>query len=275
MIALLLDVVLRLDPPQVETGEPQRWILEVEHEAGAAVRLPEDPVAGDAWVLLEPRRISRSETATRATWTMLPLEPGERPLPALAVQVEANGVSRTLEVAASTTTVRPALAPGEDAPRPIRGFHPAPPRAGVGLVAILGGVLALFAAIAAAWIVNRRRRRPVVVVPPTALQRLAALASGIPEDEEGARRTVYALTRLLRESTDRLLAEPRPALDDLDWAALREGDARLPADARASIARILRDAEPAKYARHAPTRFALEALFADSGKALGALAEAA
>jgi len=71
-----------------------------------------------------------------------------------------------------------------------------------------------------------------------------------------------------------VLGEDRAALVDPDWAQLRETDERLPAGSRATIARILRDAERVKYALHAPTRFAIEALLADARNALEALAEA-
>ena len=104
--ALLLlagEITARLhaEPAEVEAGQPMSWILEVQHPAGALVRLPEtDPVADDSWVLLEPRRVVRSaapadrQETTTATWKVLSLEPGDRPLPTLAVQVESNGVAR-------------------------------------------------------------------------------------------------------------------------------------------------------------------------------------
>ena len=271
---------LRAEPAQVEAGQPMTWILEVEHAAGAAVHLPEaDPVPDDSWVLLEPRRIVRTPAiaggleTTRATWKVLSLEPGDRPLPALPVQVESDGASRPVEVESSTVAVRSALQEGENAPRPIRGFHPAPERTaghrlGLGFVA-----LALLAALGL-WIRRRRRRKPRVAAAPTHLERLAELAARLSEDPESGRRVVYALTRLLRETTDRFLGEERAALVDADWAALREVDERLPIGARTTFAQILRDAERIKYALHAPTRFALEALLADARNALAALGEA-
>jgi len=271
---------LRVEPAEAETGQPVYWILEVEHPAGATVRLPDiDTVADDSWIVLEPRPTVRTSASgggetTRAAWSVLPLEPGDRPLPAFAVQVESDGQARSIDVAATTVPVRSALAAGEDAPRPIRGFHPAPERNTGRALGLLLGALALVAAGLALWIRRRRRRRTIAAAPPTPLQRLAELSKHVAEEPEAARRTIYALTRLLRESTDRLLGEDKPALDDLDWAALREADERLPAGARGNIARILRDAQRVKYALHAPTRFALEALIADAKNALEALAEA-
>lgn len=274
---------LRAEPLEVEAGQPMTWILEVEHPAGASVRLPEtDPVPDDSWVLLEPRRVVRSAApatadgleTTRATWRVLSLEPGHRPLPALAIQVESNGVARSIEVESSAITVRSALQAGEDAPRPIRGFHPAPERNSGGGLGLALGALALLAGGLAVWIRRRTRRKPQAVAVPTALEHLAELARQVREDPESGRKAVYALTRLLRESSDRFLGEDRAALVDGEWAALREIDERLPLGARTTFAQILRDAERVKYALHAPTRFALEALLADAKNALGALAQA-
>lgn len=273
---------LRVEPAQVEVGQPMTWILEVEHPAGASVRLPEvDPVPDDSWFLLEPRRIARSSPATpggsqttRATWKVLSLEPGERALPAIAVQVESNGVARSIEVEASTASVGSALQPGEDAPRLIRGFHAPPERGSGGRLGLALAALALLAAALLVWIRRRMRRKAPVVALATPLDRLAGIARELPEDPEAGRRAIYALTRLVRESTDRFLGEDRAALVDAEWGALREIDERLPLGARTTFAKILRDAERVKYALHAPTRFALEALLADAKNALEALAQA-
>lgn len=282
--ALLLEISARLraEPTEVQVGQPVLWILEVDHPAGAAVRLPEaDPIPDESWVLLEPRRVllapadpGGSQETTRATWSVLSLEPGDRALPAFAVQVESNGVARSIEVESSTLPVRSALEVGEDAPRPIRGFHAAPERTSGGGLGLALGALALLAAALFLWIRRRRRQKVPAVVLPTPLERLAELSREALEDPESGRKAIYALTRLLRESSDRFLAEDRAALVDPDWAALREADERLPLGTRTTIARILRDAVRVKYALHAPTRFALEALIADAKNALEALAEA-
>ena len=271
-----ITATLRAEPAEAEVGQPVHWILEVHHPAGAAVRLPEiDPILGEAWVLLEPRRVARGTETTTATWTVLPLEPGDPSLPALAVQVEADGVARSIEVGSSTLAVRSALSAGEDVPRPIRGFHPAPEGApGTGLWLVIAALAVLSAAAVGLWLRRRARRHAPAAALPTPLERLAELSRQSLEDPEAARRTIYALTRLLREACDRALGEDRAALVDADWAALRETDERLPLGARTTVARILRDAERVKYALHAPTRVALDALIADARNALEALAEA-
>lgn len=266
---------LRAEPVEVEVGEPCSLILEVEHPGGVSVKLPEtDPIPDDSWVLLEPRRVSRAGQ-TIATWRVLSLETGERKLPSIQVDVVEAGGVRKIDVEAGTLTVRSALAAGEDAPRPMRGFRPPPAgaAAGRGRLLLAGGVL--LAVLAAAFLLWRRaRRKPVPVPAPTALDRLAVLGAAVAEDPEASRRAVYQLCRLLRESVDGFLGEDRAALPDSEWSARTEPDERVPLGVRRSIAGVLRDSERIKYALHAPTRFAFEKLLADSKSALEALAAA-
>ena len=55
---------LRTEPAEAETGQPVLWILEVEHPAGASVRLPDiGSVADDSWIVLEPRPSVRTSAA--------------------------------------------------------------------------------------------------------------------------------------------------------------------------------------------------------------------
>jgi hypothetical protein len=268
---------LHAEPSDVEVGEPCRFVLEVEHPAGATVRLPEgDLVPDDSWVLLEPRRISRpAPTRTIASWSCVSLEAGERQLPSLRIDVgDASGV-RKVDVDAGMLKVRSALAQGEDAPRPMRGFR-APPESDRGRRGrlVLAGATALAILAAAILILKRRRRKPAQAGTPSALDRLAELRRSAAEDEGASRRAVYGLSRLLRGTVDEFLREDRAALVDADWSARIEADERVPLGARRSIARILHDSERIKYALHAPTRFALEEMLAAAQTALEALAAA-
>jgi len=272
------DVVahLRGEPAEVEVGEPCRFVLEVEHAAGATVKLPEgDLVPDDSWVLLEPRKITHpTPTRTVASWTCLSLEAGERQLPAIRIDVgDADGV-RKVDVDQGLLRVRPALAEGEDAPRPMRGFRAAPESsAGRGRLGLVGAA-ALVALLAGIFFWRRARRQSAPAPVPTALDRLAELQRIAAEDEEASRRVVYALSRLLRGSVDAFVREDRAALVDTDWMARIEPDERVPLGVRRGLARVLRDSERIKYALHAPTRFALTEMLADARSALEALAAA-
>lgn len=272
------DVVahLRGEPAEVEVGEPCRFVLEVEHAAGATVKFPEgDLVPDDSWALLEPRRITRpTPTRTVASWTCLSLDAGERQLPAIRIDVgDADGV-RKVDVDTGVLRVRPALAEGEDAPRPMRGFRAAPGGSSGRGRLVLVGAAALTALLAGVFFWRRARRKSAAAPVPTALDRLDELQRIAAEDEEASRRVVYALSRLLRGSVDAFVREDRAALVDTDWLARIEPDERVPLGVRRGLARVLRDSERIKYALHAPTRFALTEMLADARSALEALAAA-
>jgi len=278
------DVVARLhaEPAEVAVGEPCSIVLEIEHPEGSTVRLPEiDPVPDESWVLVEPRRIvrgrpvagSEGRVTTIATWRVLSLDPGDRPLSSIAVDVGDASGTRRVEVAADTLHVRSVLAAGEDAPRPLRGFPPAPLDPAATRRRLLLVSAAALVLLAAAYFVARRlRRKPAVVAAVSDVDRLLELQRAALEDPESSRRVVYALCALLRGSVDRFLREDRAALVDAEWAARLEPDERVPLGVRRSVARILRDSERIKYALHAPTRFALEEMLAGGREALEALA---
>lgn len=277
--ALLFQVVatLRAEPPEVQVGEPCRLVLEVDRPEGATVRLPEgSPVPDDSWVVLDARKLERSEpTRLVASWKVMSLEAGERSLATLQVDVEGKDGTRKVEVAADPIRVLPALAEGEDAPRPMRGFRDAPASgAGRGRL-VLVGLAALLAIVAALYVRRRARRKAAPVPAPTALDRLDALRKRIADDPEAARAIVYDLSSLLRGSVDSRLGEDRASLVDADWSARIETDERVPLGVRRTTAKILRDSERIKYALHAPTRFALEEMLADARNALEAQEQAA
>lgn len=273
-----------VDPGEVEIGEPIRWTFAIEHDSGTKVRLPDDdPVLDGSWTIVEARRVRREpdvahadRTITSVTWTVLALEPGERSLPSWVVQCEDDQGKRDVSAAGAKINVRAALAPGEDAPRPMRGPLPAPE----GRHAFLGiapgvwlvGAIALGAI---AWIVIRRRRRRAVSVArePTPLEQLTALRARAASDREAAREIVFAASRLLRKSVDAHRGVSDAAATDADWLRRVESDERLAEGVRKSAARVLGGAESVKYALQVPTPFALEETLKDVEAALGALAE--
>ena len=268
------QVVARLhaEPAEVGVGEVCRLVLEVEHPEGATVRLPAaDPLPDDSWVLAEARRVERPwPDRTVATWKCLPLEAGEHRLPTIRVDVgDASGM-KTIDAEAGTLRVRPALAEGEDAPRPMRGFRPAPPvSAGSRARWLLAGLLLALVAVVGALAWRRAQRKAAPVAEPTPLDRLAEIGRLAAEDEKGPRRAVYALSRLLRGTVDRWLAQDRAALVDAEWVARVEADDRVPLGARRAVAKTLRDSERIKYALGSPTRFALEEMLADARERSG------
>lgn len=278
-----------VEPREVEIGEPVAWTLTIEHASGAKVQLPEsDPELDLSWTYVEGRRVRKERDAadparaiTRVSWTVIALEPGERTLPSWVVQCE--DASGALDVTADGVplSVRAALAPGEDAPRPMRGplpppepefplgplFGEAPGRWLAGIV-VLGGIVY--------FVLRRRRRVAPVAREPAPLERLAALRARVASaagDREVARESVYAASQLLRASIDAHRGVRDAAATDPEWLKRIERDERVPAGVKASAARVLASAESVKYALHVPTPFALEETLKDVEAALGALSQ--
>jgi hypothetical protein len=234
-------------------------------------------------VLLDGPRTTRSaldgnkgRVRTQVRWRLFALEPGARKLPALAVEYELGGETRTLAAEAGELSIAAALAPDEDAPRAPRGFHP-PPADAHGRAAWPWLVLALCVlGLAAFVIVRRRRARAVRARPPTALEVLAALERRLAEEGEDCGRVlVYDLSRLVRGALDAWTGEALPALTDEDWIARVQRDVRVPEAVQSGSARLLRSAQAVKYALHRPTRFALAEMLGEARGVLEALAAAA
>jgi hypothetical protein len=263
-----------LTPAEAQIGQPLECRLEIRAAAGSAVLLPDkDPPLAPGWVLLEPRRVLRSERggelAIDLSWKLFALEPGTQAPFALEIPVE-NGSGRvTLQPAAAELHVLPALQEGEDAPRPQKGFLPPPETApahtwiGWALLGLLvGGALVLLF----------YRRKPTTAVVAGPLERLARLEQGFAAEQARGRETVFALTHLVRERIDAQLATPRAALPDEDWLRIVADDARLSPAVREAARRLLGRAGEIKYALATPSRFLIEELCADARLALEAAA---
>lgn len=277
-------VRLECQPSRVEIGQPVEWILTVEHPREIAVKVPElNLAADDTWVMLgersvvnDPRASSEESVETRVTWRMLSLESGARTLPPIEISYERDGTPHTAAAAPTVLDVRGELGPDEDAPRPMKGFLPAPAGAEAERLWTWIAVLAVLSALAlvAAWIVRRSRKKPAPLARATALDRLADLERGLGLDPSAGRAITYSTSMLLRESVDAFARESRAGLTDLDWIERIEHDERLPLGVRSASARILRESEQVKYALHVPTRFAVEEMLRDARNALEALAAA-
>lgn len=267
------DVVVDLscDPVEAEIGQPVTWSLIVEHPRGGTVRLehdarsPFDSTDGRRrWVELSERRrtvvpIGDARTRTTFAWTVAALDSGERTLSGLRVAVELPDrvVSRAVEDA--TLLVRAALAEGEEQPRPLAGFRPAPPGADGRASRWILPALILATVAALAFVVRRRWLSPIVLPDrDDPLDELEALAESMTDAPGSAAELGYDLSHLLRRATDTTLGEPRSPLTDAEWASQVEQDERLPATLREPLVSLVRDLEPLKYGGTRPTRFAMK-----------------
>jgi hypothetical protein len=282
MLALVLagaaaNVRLEAQAQDARIGEPVRWTLTIEHPADARVVLPKEGLVLDgSWVLLDTGLVLRSiepdgSATTRASWSVMSLEPGERTLPPIDVEIGGEVV----HVEGTALTVRSELAPDENEPRPIRGFLPPPERTGARAWLPLFLALAAFLVTLAIWRWRARaRRRVVAATVPTPLEELAALRARARSEPDAARKITYAAVALLRRAVDGHLGETRDASPDDEWLRRLEPDERVPLGVRSAAARIVRDAEHVKYALAMPTPFALEEMLSSTESALAALAAA-
>ncbi len=276
-------VRLIADAAEIEIGEPVTWTLDVEHDAAASVNVLDSFALDRAWVLIDPpTRLRGADPArpgrvhTLVSFRALALEPGELAPVISGIDLATGGERAPIVPAATPTRVRAALGEGEDAPRALHGLRPIPTIAEPSLrwrqLAVLAGVVVLALIV---WRLARRRRKPLVVAPPTPLAQLDALARSLanPDGVDGRERVaVYELSRLLRGSVDAFLSVDRAALTDAEWSESIQNDERVPLGVRNTCVRLLARAETIKYALAAPTRFALDELFADARSALEALA---
>jgi hypothetical protein len=259
-----------LDPAEAQIGQPVECRLEIRAPAGSAVLLPDkDPPLGPEWMLLEPRRVLRSERGGQLSidlsWRLFALEPAAQAPFALEIPVETGSGRVTLQPAAAELHVLPALHEGEDAPRPQKGFLP-PPEAAPTHTWIGWTALGLLVAGALVLLFYRRQPTPGLVAGP--LERLARLEQGFAAEETHGRELVFALTHLVRERIDARLATSRAALPDEDWLRIVADDARLSPAARAAARRLLGRAGEVKYAQATPSRFLVEEMCADARVAL-------
>jgi len=259
-----------VDRDKVELGEPVECRLVLSHAASETASLPDGLALDDSWLLIEDRGARTTldaNAATRATTTFVfelaSLEPGARELagPFVALAGAGPGVEegRVVQARPLALTVRAALYPEEDAPRPIVGF-PAPSfpeaRSFPWLVVVIT-VLVLGALAWWAW--RRRARGRTVVAVPLASASLAALAESPLDSRRAVQDAAYTAAQLLRSEYDRALGVAREGLTDEEWvAAVTPELPRLGLDGEVSagLARFTEACGAVKYGFAEPTHWA-------------------
>ena len=271
----------RCQPAEVALGEPFALVLELEHPSVysggelAAGELTLD----ESWVVLseapaESTVLPDGRAATRRTWRVASLEPGERSLSDALSGFALSGAVERIQVGDAHVGVRGVLAEGEDAPRPMREFPEG--FAGEGraegasgwIVWTLTGVL-LAGTLASVVVWRRLRRRAVASVRVTPLERLGELEREL--EGERARAGCFELTRLLREAADGARQRSRAGLTDEEWLAELSASAELPREAVSELGAVFERAGRVKYAGEPATPWALQETFARARSALAAV----
>lgn len=248
-------------PGSVTVGQPVTAALVVEHDADTRPELGEVALdLDDSWVVLGdggPAAPLPGRTRSTRVWSVMSLEAGTRAWPAATV-VFADG--RAVIAPGSSLDVAAELAPDEDAPRPLPGFHPIPERAGPLrpphlLIGLVGGLLVA----AGWWWTTRRAGAARAAEDEDELARLAGLAPADWDAPGAAREYAWGLATILRSAARRGLAEDREGLTDEELVAAlrREGRGAAPVD---ELEALLAECARIKYAGERPTRFALEDL---------------
>ncbi len=274
-----------VEPERVAIGEPFTLALDV--LAGPDERVLLDPPAAEpegfglGFAVVEPRRVVRLDAGdgsgrvlTQARWRLFALEPGRLALTTPGADVLHGGSARRVEAREATIEVEPALAEGEDAPRPLAGFREPPPPAPrrwrgllAGGAALLG--LALVGGVGA--LALRGRGRALAPAPPTPAERLARLDA----DDDAARQDLHReLARCVREALDAAAGVRLAGCTDEEWAARQRELGRVPVPALERAAGLLAACGEVRYAGASATRFAAEERLAEA-RALCAEAAAA
>ena len=281
-----LECRLKVNPAEVAIGEPSVWELVVEHPSEERVELvDEDPLAGLSelerlsWVVVEGptrdrRELAPGQVRTRFRWSVLSLEGGTRPLPALEVRA-ATGQGAFSDT--PSLVVWNELAEEEDE---ARGLAPLVAVEAQKAVLRPTHVLLVLLAGVAAWFWWRRRHRPRPAPAEAgvidARARIDAIALSLQRDAGGdaafMHELSYELTALLRRDLEGRLGFEQPGASDEEWLARARSQAErwgTAADesARAEVGELLdelqrwlRELEPLKYGADTATPFRVEDL---------------
>jgi hypothetical protein len=282
-----VSATLAATPREVEVGEPMVWTLDVLHPAGVTPRLPDDDLGlGDRYVVLEAsgELTSRVDGAggasgaaalrTRKSWTVIALGP-TKVLPSMEIFFGDEDGGPSILTAEGELQVR-SLIGGDDEARPAKGFREP------STAADIEPIVPWWAAAAAATVtlgvvallVRGRRRRATATPALPPLERLAELEQSVATDLPALQALHYSLTALLRDTLDQELGARRAPLTDEEWLAAVQADGRLAPAVREALGEVIGRAAEVKYARHKPTKFAVDETLRAARGALEATAGA-
>jgi hypothetical protein len=261
-------------PSAVQVGEPFELVLTcVENAPASALAGAEPALELDAtWAVLEERA-----RPWERTFLLVSLEPGRREIPRGALA--AHAIARGLDWAPESLLldVAPALAAGEDAPRPMRGLRTLPARevsaslpwTWIGLGAILtGSAIGLVL-----WRSAARRGGRAASPASDPLDRLERLGAELARAEGDALIVGHhELAGLLRAGSpgneaprggaarNGAAREPArgTALTDEEWMAQLEASGRVPQAERDRCARLLAELARVRFGGERPSSFAVD-----------------
>lgn len=254
MLSVLLCLIGALELPvlvskgEVQIGEAVQCTVDLSGFEGAELVLAEevfDP--GSSWFVVTDPVIERSSGGRAVlSWSLFALEPeaGALPVPLLSLSGEAVGLL------APSLVVSGALAEGEDAPRPARGFHSPEmdsEASGGGPWWLFIGGLAVIA-----FVLWSLRRRPGKLAEPE--QSLSSRLDQLRSEVDGDALMVAALhsevTHLLRVA----YGDDSSGWSDEEWVERAE----LSESQRADLRGVFSSCAEVKYGGARPTRFAVE-----------------
>jgi hypothetical protein len=254
MLSLLLCLVGTVEIPvlissgEVQIGEAVHCTVELSDLKGAELVIAEevfDP--GSSWVVVTPPVIERAAGGRAVlSWSLFALEPeaGTLPVPLFTLSGE------SVDLVAPAIEVVGALAEGEDAPRPARGFHS--PDVGSeassdGSWSLLVGGLAVLALVL--W--SLRRRSWKQAEPEQSLSsRLEQLRSEMDGDALRVAALHRELTHLLRAA----YGDDNSGWSDEEWVERAD----LSESQRVDLRGVFSSCADVKYGGARPTRFAVE-----------------
>lgn len=255
----------RVEPTDVQLGQPITCVLEVPHAGEGTLEAPELEL-DYGWAVIAGPEQQLFEGGTRYSWSILALEAGARELPSVALQL---GEGEQALVPSAEVLVAGALSAGEDAPRSLPGFRSVQERtSSVRPRHLLWLTLSLGLCVVSGLVLLRRTRKPRAQEEPSELERFQGL------DPSLELPLAIQLAELLRAAAERRadLDEPLEGLTDEEWVAALSRLGALEGDAGVELGALLSVCRDIKFAGVRPTRFAIEELLTRSEALLEALA---